>query len=142
MMLRDDQIHRYSRQLLLREVGGVGQARLLAARVRILGVGRAADEAATYLAAAGVGTLVLDADLVARRGDAWVAMNGDVRITPAGDANDDAPLDLTLEPAPADDRLAGAFEAHAALLALLGAAPGFAWQVGPGALGPAAPPAR
>lgn len=61
MTLREDQIRRYSRHILLPDVGGTGQARLLAATVPIdLAADRpAAIVAATYLAAAGVGTLIL-----------------------------------------------------------------------------------
>lgn len=63
--LREDQIRRYARHVLLPDVGGRGQERLLAARVVVaLGPGRAAEAAAlAYLAAAGVGTLVLVGDL-------------------------------------------------------------------------------
>ena len=60
-MLSDDQIRRYARHILLPEVGGRGQERLLAAAVAIeVGPGRAAEVAAlTYLAAAGVGRLAV-----------------------------------------------------------------------------------
>jgi molybdopterin/thiamine biosynthesis adenylyltransferase len=58
-MLTDDQVERYSRQILLPGIGGRGQERLLAARVALVGVTLAADAAALYLAAAGVGHLVL-----------------------------------------------------------------------------------
>ena len=63
--LRDDQIRRYARHVLLPDVGGRGQERLLAARVVVeLGPDRAAEVAAlAYLAAAGVGTLVLAGDV-------------------------------------------------------------------------------
>ncbi|MBF0096189.1 MAG: molybdopterin-synthase adenylyltransferase MoeB [Magnetococcales bacterium] len=53
------QLQRYSRQLLLREVGGQGQARLLASRVVLVGAGGLGSPAALYLAAAGVGRLVI-----------------------------------------------------------------------------------
>lgn len=53
MTLREDQIQRYSRQILLKEVGGRGQARLLANRVRVQGAGPAFDVAVAYLAASG-----------------------------------------------------------------------------------------
>ena len=55
--LDDLQIERYSRQIVLREIGAVGQAQLLDARVAIAGTGTAAQRALGYLAAAGVGTL-------------------------------------------------------------------------------------
>ena len=53
MALREDQIHRYSRQLLLREVGGRGQERLLAGGVRLTAAGPAGLTAAAYLGAGG-----------------------------------------------------------------------------------------
>lgn len=69
--LREDQIRRYARHVLLPDVGGRGQERLLAARVRVeLGPERAAEAAAlAYLAAAGVGTLVLGGDVGGPVGD-------------------------------------------------------------------------
>ena len=62
--LTEPQIQRYARHVLLPDVGGVGQRRLLAvaARVDLDGDLAAAVAAATYLAAAGVGTLVLGGD--------------------------------------------------------------------------------
>jgi hypothetical protein len=56
-MLSDAQIERYSRQILLHEVGGHGQARLLGARVAVAGADRAAALAATLLGRAGIGAL-------------------------------------------------------------------------------------
>jgi hypothetical protein len=53
MPLREDQIQRYSRQILLREVGGKGQERLLAASLRVEGAGPAIDVALAYLAISG-----------------------------------------------------------------------------------------
>lgn len=51
--MREDQIQRYGRQILLREVGGKGQRRLLERPVRVLAPGPAIAEAVTYLAAGG-----------------------------------------------------------------------------------------
>src|SRR5271169_6048402 len=63
--LTDAQRDRYSRHILLPEVGEAGQARLLKSRVLLLGAGGLGSPAALYLAAAGVGTLgVVDADVV------------------------------------------------------------------------------
>ncbi len=56
--LRDDQVERYSRQIVLPEIGPLGQARLLASRVTVAGHGVAAERAVAYLAAAGVGVIV------------------------------------------------------------------------------------
>ncbi len=65
MSLDPNQIERYSRQLLLREIGGIGQGKLLSATVFLLGAGGLGAPVALYLAAAGVGTLVIaDSDNV------------------------------------------------------------------------------
>ena len=61
----DDQIMRYSRQIILPEVGGTGQRKLLNSKVLVLGAGGLGSAAIAYLAAAGVGTLgIIDNDLV------------------------------------------------------------------------------
>ncbi len=63
--LSEDRIRRYSRNILLREVGGRGQEKLLAARVLLVGAGGLGSPAGLYLAAAGVGTIgVADGDEV------------------------------------------------------------------------------
>lgn len=65
MSLRADQIERYSRHILLDQVGGKGQEKLLAGRVLIIGAGGLGAPVALYLAAAGVGTIgIADADVV------------------------------------------------------------------------------
>lgn len=65
MSLRADQIERYSRHILLQDVGGRGQEKLLAGRVLIVGAGGLGAPIALYLAAAGVGTIgIADADVV------------------------------------------------------------------------------
>ncbi len=63
--LTDAQRERYSRHILLPEVGEAGQAKLLQSKVLLLGAGGLGSPAALYLAAAGVGTLgIVDADVV------------------------------------------------------------------------------
>jgi len=56
-MLSDPQIERYSRQIILPQVGGKGQEKLLRARVLVNGSGPLQTAALFYLAAAGVGTI-------------------------------------------------------------------------------------
>ncbi|TPW16392.1 MAG: moeB [Acidimicrobiaceae bacterium] len=65
VVLTPDQRNRYQRHLLLPEVGVAGQAKLLGAKVLMLGAGGLGSPAALYLAAAGVGTLgIVDMDEV------------------------------------------------------------------------------
>jgi adenylyltransferase/sulfurtransferase len=65
MDLRDDQLERYARHIILKEVGGAGQARLLKARVLVIGAGGLGSPIIMYLAAAGIGTIgVVDFDEV------------------------------------------------------------------------------
>ncbi|MBI5399077.1 molybdopterin-synthase adenylyltransferase MoeB [Candidatus Saganbacteria bacterium] len=65
MTLRDDQVERYSRQILLPQVGGKGQEKLLAGKVLVIGAGGLGSPVAAYLAGAGVGTLgLVDSDAV------------------------------------------------------------------------------
>ncbi len=60
-----DQLNRYSRHFILPEVGEAGQAKLLDAKVLLIGAGGLGSPAALYLAAAGVGTLgIVDNDVV------------------------------------------------------------------------------
>jgi molybdopterin-synthase adenylyltransferase len=62
-MLTDEQIERYSRHIILKEVGGKGQKKLLNGRVLIIGAGGLGAPIALYLAAAGVGKIgIADAD--------------------------------------------------------------------------------
>ncbi len=65
MDLTDEQINRYSRQIVLKEVGGIGQRKLLDSKISLIGLGALGSSAAYYLAAAGVGTLqLIDFDTV------------------------------------------------------------------------------
>lgn len=65
MEFSDRQIERYSRHILLREIGVRGQEKLLKSRALIIGAGGLGSPAAMYLAAAGVGTIgLVDPDIV------------------------------------------------------------------------------
>lgn len=65
MSLTEQQIQRYSRNILLEQIGGAGQEKLLASKVLIVGAGGLGSPAALYLAAAGVGIIgLLDGDQV------------------------------------------------------------------------------
>ncbi len=65
MELTEQQIQRYSRHIILEEVGGVGQEKLLQSKVLIVGAGGLGAPAGLYLAAAGVGVIgIIDADKV------------------------------------------------------------------------------
>jgi len=64
-MLDDNHIERYARQIVLPEIGGRGQQRMLAARVVVVGAGGLGCPLVAYLAAAGIGTIgVIDDDIV------------------------------------------------------------------------------
>lgn len=77
-MLTDQQIERYSRQIILPQLGGRGQQRLLDASVAVVGVGDHCTTAAVYLAAAGVGRLGVSA----RAALGLTAVNPDCALTP------------------------------------------------------------
>src|SRR5882762_3183162 len=65
MEFTEDQISRYSRHILLPEVGGKGQKKIAKAKILLVGAGGLGSPAAFYLAAAGVGTIgLIDSDAV------------------------------------------------------------------------------
>lgn len=65
MELTEEQIERYSRQIILKEVGGQGQIKLLRSRVLVVGAGGLGAPIVLYLAAAGIGTIgIMDDDQV------------------------------------------------------------------------------
>ena len=65
MKLREDQIERYSRQIILPNVGGKGQEKLLRGKVLIIGAGGLGSPCALYLASAGIGKIgIVDSDKV------------------------------------------------------------------------------
>ena len=63
--LSETQIRRYARHIVLAEIGGIGQSKLVAARILVVGAGGLGAPLLQYLAAAGIGTLgVIDHDTV------------------------------------------------------------------------------
>jgi adenylyltransferase/sulfurtransferase len=104
--LDDRQIELYSRQIILRELGGIGQRRLLDGRCALIGGGPAIDAAAAYLAGAGVGALDLLPDAGGERLDAPAALafppastrtgETSVRVVPAGPRLDLSAYDAAL----------------------------------------------
>jgi adenylyltransferase/sulfurtransferase len=65
VILSDDELERYARQIVLREVGGVGQRKLKAARIALIGAGGIGSAVIPALAGAGVGTLtIIEKDVV------------------------------------------------------------------------------
>ena len=65
MALTPEEIERYKRHLVLREVGGQGQQKIKAAKVLVVGAGGLGSPLLMYLAAAGVGTIgIIDDDRV------------------------------------------------------------------------------
>lgn len=65
MTLTDEKLDRYARHIILRDIGGAGQSKLLSSHVLLIGAGGIGCPAIQYLAAAGVGTIsVVDDDVV------------------------------------------------------------------------------
>jgi molybdopterin/thiamine biosynthesis adenylyltransferase len=139
----EQEVERYARHLVLREIGGPGQQKLKAAKALIVGVGGLGSPAALYLAAAGVGQIgLVDPDTVALsnlqrqvlytsadigRGktqaaaERLAALNPDIRLiaidqalTPANAADLVAPYDVVLD---GTDDFAVRFAVNAACLA-------------------------
>jgi len=83
-LLTDEQIDRYSRQIILPEVGGRGQERLLAARMTLLAEVEDLAPALNYLAGAGIGTIRLDcagcSGAIDRLAAQAMELNPDVRV--------------------------------------------------------------
>jgi molybdopterin/thiamine biosynthesis adenylyltransferase len=120
MSFSPDEIDRYARHLVLREIGGQGQQRLKAAKVLIVGAGGLGAPAALYLAAAGVGAIGLaDADVVSlsnlQRQVLYAAADvGALKVDAAGRAlgalNPHVQIDghaIALDQANADEAVAG-----------------------------------
>lgn len=77
----EDEIDRYARHIVLREIGGQGQKRLREARVLVVGAGGLGSPALLYLGAAGVGTIgVIDDDTVANSNLQRQVIHTDARI--------------------------------------------------------------
>jgi adenylyltransferase/sulfurtransferase len=113
--MTDEQLLRYSRHILLPEIGVEGQQKLLAASALVIGAGGLGSPAALYLAAAGVGTITLadgdDVDLtnlqrqilhatasvgkpkVESGRDGLARINPDVKVVPVRQRLDDGSLD-------------------------------------------------
>lgn len=107
MAFSDEELERYARHIVLREVGGPGQAKLKSARVLVVGAGGLGSPVVLYLAAAGVGTIgIADFDAVslsnlqrqvahrtadvgrpktASAGEAALAINPHVRVVEHGE---------------------------------------------------------
>ena len=110
MRLTEAQQERYARHLLLDHLGGEGQERLLSSCVRIRGTGAAARWAARYLAASGVGTLILEDEAAAAE---CRELSPDVRILGPPDLRPDLDLepDLHLGASPPEVGAAAALSA-------------------------------
>ncbi len=131
-MLTEPQLQRYSRQLLLPEIGGAGQERLLASRVEVQGEGPAAETLRAYLAASGVclgpGGLVV-ASTQEAKGARWILDEVGVAWAPAvGPCGECLAAALAEIPRPREQlraavaQAAGALAASQVLLELVGRA--------------------
>jgi sulfur-carrier protein adenylyltransferase/sulfurtransferase len=120
MRLTEAQQDRYSRHLLLEGLGGEGQERLVSSCVRVRGTGRCARWAARYLAASGIGILVLDDPAAAAE---CRELSPDTRVADASASTPrpDVELDLSRDSTPGGQSAAerGALAALAALRQLV-----------------------
>ncbi|HWA64125.1 MAG TPA: HesA/MoeB/ThiF family protein [Caulobacteraceae bacterium] len=120
MTFSDEEVERYARHLVLREIGGPGQQKLKAASVLIVGAGGLGSPAALYLAAAGVGRLgLVDPDVVSlsnlqRQVIYATADDGAPKVERAADRLGELnphvhvePIDEALTPANAAELMAG-----------------------------------
>ncbi len=89
--MNPDQVARYARQIALPEIGPEGQAAICGARVLIVGGDLAAETAATYLSAAGLGSVETRARAVGD-GAAWLNVLASVDLVIRTDFDDDAML--------------------------------------------------
>jgi len=126
MNLTEQEIVRYSRHIILPEVGGRGQKRLKSASVLLAGLGASGSAAALYLAAAGVGHLTLwDPELLAPQDlEGAIAHTADRVGTPRA-RSAAVPLsrinpDAAVEPLDRDSDVIGAVPAHQVVLASAG----------------------
>ena len=112
MDFTEDQLHRYARHIVLPEVGGVGQTKLMQSRVLVVGAGGLGAPLLLYLAAAGVGTIgVVDDDVVdlsnlQRQVIHATSRLGDRKVDSARAAVADVNPEVTL--VPHDERLTAA----------------------------------
>jgi adenylyltransferase/sulfurtransferase len=111
-LLTDLQIDRYSRQIILPEVGGLGQERLLSAGITLLSEFADLKPALEYLAGAGIGTIRLDcpagAEEIAGVAGAIAELNPEVRVepTPLGAApTEPAPVECVRDESARDGAL-------------------------------------
>jgi hypothetical protein len=86
-----EQAQRFSRQIALPEVGPQGQTRICATRVLVVGAGLAAETAASYLRAAGVGQVIVRQEAPSG-GGAWLAALGAVDLVVRFDFDEDPML--------------------------------------------------
>ncbi len=129
MTLTDAQIERYSRQIIVPRVGGVGQERLLAARVLVAGDARDIEAPLAYLVGAGVGNIGVrvsgDQGGFAEKIAEMRELNADASVTIADESRGRVDLALLFIGSDAAlklaDRIAKALEVRASVIARLDA---------------------